>query len=335
MVNFEQPPTATDSTLKVESLLEQAGIDSRYATIEFMGSVLFPCTASTFSDGEIILAHQPMEDPTLQEQFGHTRFDQGKFGTYLRELFEGPDEIMRGQVDLLIRQSAAYMAGRVTRREIQLPNSPTVVVDSAAKKLRFDKTLEADLVEQPKVVLDYGPGLQGRFHIHQQLQDWRNNRFRPYTHLALGKGPFINTFLQFYWKEYAGPRAAEQAIGKIYIGREDGMADASNTFIEGSKRRAIPVEIADIALASGIHLAGQGEIFTALRNAFTLLRPNGVLLVRAPKAANDRTTFTSAEQMVEVALDAGFSLEKTRFFNTITGSNSSGATASLSAVFRK
>jgi len=152
----------------------------------------------------------------------------------LRELFSGDDIAMRHQVDGLVRVSATVLAHDVVRGNITLPSRQTVELhtrpgltrdelaqaailgkepsrDTTKPFMAFDHQAIA-LERPPKVVIDYGPGLQGRLHIDEQLADWRSGQL-PYAYLAIGKGPFANEFLQQYWAARLGNNP--QLVGSV------------------------------------------------------------------------------------------------------------------------
>lgn len=93
-----------------------------------------------------------------------------------------------------------------------------------------------------------------------------------------------------------------------------------------------PREFADLVVASGIHTAGHEEVGVGIANAHKLL----ALLIRAPKAVNPETPDSaSAEDMVDMALEAGFSRDRAQFFDTITQPDVGPRTESLSVVFTR
>lgn len=335
--NFIKPPSMGEGGGPVDlpSIYEAAGLPPEHLTAEFIRSHIIPCVAATFSDGELVIQHPPEQDPVVQEHFGATSYDQGAFGRRLRELFEGDDLALRHQVDGLIRYSATVFAHDAALGNVQLPSKPTVNIDSSRGTIGFDR-MTVPLSAEPRVVIDYGPGLQGRFHTERQLSDWNAGKM-PYTYLGIGKGPFVNQFLQSYWAARLGdPQLANSVIGRLYIGREDGIAAATTEFAAVQQQHTGTSEFADVVVASGIHTAGHDEVNVGITNAHKLLKPGGTLLIRAPKAPNQETPGSvPAEAMVAAALSAGFDQDKAQFFDTRTGGDVGPRVDSLSAVFRK
>ena len=305
---------------------------------------------------------RPPDDPVVREHFGETDYKQGTFGRRLRELIEGHDVPLQHQVDGLIRFSANILAHHAVSGTVTLPshrnveilhplvksegvNNPDILLVGAAAMRLGDITKPAigfdhhtvNLDAEPSVVMDYGPGLQGRHHIDRQLEDLRSGQ-RPYAYFAIGKGPFANEFLQQYWSARLGdnPAHLRRIIGSLYIGREDGIAAATTEFSEVQKQHTGSSEIADIVVVSAVQTAGHDELDTGIANAHKLLKPGGILLMRAPKAVNSRPDSVPAESMVEMALQAGFDRNQAQFFDVVTGSQAERQEVqTLSAVFRK
>jgi hypothetical protein len=204
-------------SIQLPLIYEAAGLPAEYLTAEFVRARVIPCVAATFSDGELVIQHSVEEDPVAQEHFGAQSYDQGTFGQRLRALFEGDNVAMRHQVDGLIRYSANVFAHDVTLGNTTLPRHQNVIIHGQA--VEFDHR-SVPLARPPQVVVDYGPGLQGRLHVDRQLADW-DAGVRPYAYLAVGKGPFVNEFLQQYWAARLGddPQLFRSVIGGGYVYR--------------------------------------------------------------------------------------------------------------------
>jgi hypothetical protein len=94
--------------------------------------------------------------------------------------------------------------------------------------------------------------------------------------------------------------------------------------------------VADVVLASGIHTAGFGEVERGIKNAYQLLKLDGVLLVRAPKSVGDeKPGSVPAAAMVGMADTAGFNTDTAQYFDVLTGPGDTPTVKTLSVVFRK
>lgn len=351
--NIVQPPSSSGSNEAIDliGICEAVGWPKERVTQEYVTRYMLPSIEATFCDGEVMVPHPVEEDSLNREYFGETIYNEGAFGTRLRELFDGEDIAMRGKVDKLVRFSAAVFAKQVVTGHVQLPGLANVTIGHhpatpggiwidprlriAQPTLGFDEK-EVSLPRYPEAVIDYGPGLQGRFRIEEQMGDMMSGQ-QPYTHVAVAKGPFINEFLMQYWaNRYNNQGILRQILGSAYIGREDGIASASTEIVTSQQQRMGTTEIADLVLASGIHTAGHQEVTTGINNAYKLLKPEGVLLVRAPKdASKENAKSVPAKDMIDAALSAGFQRSRADFYDTVTGGDTTPNVHSVAAVFRK
>lgn len=289
-----------------------------------------PAVAATFIDGEFIMQHEPSTDPEFNKHFGTGDYAKGEFGQRMRILAESDDPLIRQQAHTLIRASADQLAVDIVSGHFMPPPYKTVDISAASSLLKFDEQV-VQLAQPPQVVVDYGPGLQGIYRINQQLIDFADH-IQPFEYHPVAKGPFINQLLKTYRHLHLqdAPQIMHDVMGR-YTGYEDGIAATTD------QMTAIATNVADVVLASGIHTAGHQEIETGIKNAFTLLKPDGTLVIRAAKKANLETpTSVPAEDMIQMALNAGFDFSKAQLFDTVTGQSvRPEGFPGISAVFRK
>jgi hypothetical protein len=337
------PATRAEGVIELNypRIFEAAGLPPELIRPDVVDHYLPLCTAATFSDGELAGVHLPMEDPVMQKHFGRDRYEEGALGARLIELFnDSKDRPMQQQVDRLVRNAGIFLARSAIKGDLP-PLPPSVVVDVATSTLSFDRDHSVPLAEPPQVVMDFGPGTKGRYHIHQQIKDMTEGR-QTYSYFAIGKGPLIPRFLSEYWVQLLdGSQEAfdQMIIGKYLIPREDGMAAGSKAFIDIQRAQNGPVEAVDVAIASAVHTAGEKELATTFINTHKFLKPEGTLIIRAPKdVKGDRPDSVPAAQMVELVRNAGFSLSRAEFYDVTTGGGPLSVaplTDSLAAVFRK
>ncbi len=358
--NIIKPPSMGErGPVQLPLIYEAVGLPNNYLAADFIRAHVIPCVAATFSDGEIVIPHPAEEDPVVRKHFGTQSYHEGTFGRRLRDMFTGDDLAMRHQVDGLIRYSATVFAHDVVSGNVALPRHNNVAIHTqesltleerlkgvlfgdkppgspSKPVVEFDRR-KVELDVPPAVVVDYGPGLQGRFHIERQIADMQSGR-PAYAYLALGKGPFVNEFLMQYWAAKLGddPQKLGRVIGSLYIGREDGIAAATTEFAAAQQQHTGSSEFADVVVASGVHTAGYDEVGAGISNAYRMLKPDGTLLIRAPKAiAFEEPGSVLAGDMVEMALQTGFDRNKAQFFDTIAGGEICPKIDILSVVLRK
>ena len=332
MSYIQKPPTAGESgPIDVPALFDAIELPQQYHTAHFIRQHIVPAIASEFADGEITILHPPETEPAIREFFGDHEYSKGSFGRRFREITEGEDQSLRHHADSFIRFCANIVAKDVLEGGILPPPDPNVMVRKAGRAVLFDQKIVA-LNTDPRFVVDYGPGLQGRFHIEEQYATIRNT----YQYAAFTKGPFVNEFLMGYWGHMIGHDLLPRLLGGLYAGRENGLADASGDLISELATMGKTDGIADVVVASGIHSAGERDVETGIRNAHTLLRDGGSLVIRAPKKGNNASSgYAYAEGMLEMAESAGFSIEDSKLFAVQTGGEATKIVDAISAVVVK
>ena len=151
------------------------------------------------------------------------------------------------------------------------------------------------------VVVEYGPGLVGRKMLETQVEALQQGRV-PFQYIAVSDGPFVNEYLtQWYGTEVErriGAGAAQLLAGKLFIGREDGMLQATESLAESSQRP--DGGMGDVLLFSGVHEANPLELKYALQASPRLLAPEGRVLLGAPLAKVSAATTAYGEQLAWV-----------------------------------
>lgn len=334
------PPTrAPGDPIDVDypRLFAATGLPEEHHSPDLINHYVMMSTTVEFGNGEFLGRHLPISDPVLQQHFGADDFAEGTFGTRLRELFEGDDTGMQQQVDRLVRDAGMQLARDAVAGFLP-PSPPTVTIDVKHSMLTVDRDHTVPLAAPPQRVMDYGPGIKSRHHVDRQVQDMQND-VQPYSYFAITKGPLISGFLWEYWAQRIDdhdPKVLESIMANLCLRREDGIAAATTATVEFHEARKQSTEVADVVIASGVHTVGAKELHTGITNAYKLLNPGGVLVIRAPKeTGGDRPGTLAARDMVDLAHAAGFVASKAQFFDVETRSAVSRPVETLSAVFRK
>lgn len=92
--------------------------------------------------------------------------------------------------------------------------------------------------------------------------------------------------------------------GQLYIGREDGIAEATNEIILAQRAHDAPAEIADIILALGAHHTTPEDLRQGMENAHTLLKDAGMVIIRG--FAQPGTNELGTKEIAGWAFEAGF-----------------------------
>lgn len=160
------------------------------------------------------------------------------------------------------------------------------------------------LARQPQSVFDYGACLTGRSYVLDQAAFVRRG-LRPFAYLPLTRLHFTNeTLFSAYSTTFGRDGAALLAKSGAYVGREDGVAAATDETIRAQRAHNAPVDIVDIVLAAGAQHTTRADMKRGIQNAHVLLREAGMLVVRS--LARPAPAETGTEEIVGWALDAGF-----------------------------
>lgn len=329
-----KPPTAGEGgPIDLPALYDAVQLPREYLTPGFIREHVIPAMFTEFTDGEITSLHPTETDPVVAHFFGSDIYSDGVFGPRIRSLFENGDTPIRHQADAFVRFCADVVVRDIIEGNVRVPELPNVSINTQSQTIHFDNHC-VELETKPKMIIDYGPGIQGRFHVEQQIAEL--GKGGSYQHIAITKGPFINEFLMNYWGERVGRDLLPRVLGGYYVGRENGIAEASSDLITDFSKAIGSSEVADIVIASGVHSAGRTEMAIGIRNAHTLLRRGGSLLLRAPKIdAQINPDYAYAEHMIDMAEQAGFKTEDGQYFNVKTGGEAVEAVDAISALLIK
>lgn len=316
---------------------ETMGIPTRLLEKPDFPTHLAFATASAFSEGEITYNHPPFnpDHAVLREQFGEKCYVDGELGSRLQEYIAADDPRIKEAAAAFVGLGARLFAEKVVANGTVLPSAATVTVHKKDRKLAFHNH-EHVLQFDPKVVVDYGPGLAGRFHIDRQLADLHHHR-ATYQYYGFAQGIFVPEFLRHYLRlqgrQY--PHAAD-AI------RQTNLNTILDQGIEGSAHHLTPPFEAkgrnggfvDIVIASGIHSAGEAAL-NGIRQARGLLKRNGVLLVRDINEPIEEDPGVSMNAMIEAGLAAGFRSGRMRRYDLTVRSPQGGVHEGRAIVMQK
>ena len=327
---WKRPPKCPEDQVSAEDICELLGVPREIAAPPNFQKYVYPCALGVCSDDEVAYRHPGnFADSRLRELFGEQSYSLGTFEPALRALRrEAPGPWRKGLAAFETLTAIACVADIVKNRafSFQVP-SAHLVKDT----LVFDANQHSyDLppLSRPRVVVDYGPGLCGRFVVKEHLDALAQGR--PFVYLPITKGCFISVFMV----SFASTLMTKESL-PIYLSngffapREDGMLAAS-----GMLASTAP-DTADIVFCSGLQNVDKQELRAGIVNAFIALRAGGILLIRSQRTREPEDSST-VDDMLEIAYDAGFSPKTTRFFHSTSGDPRLGkATPTVSAILTK
>lgn len=275
---------------------EAAGLDvATYSTRDYIASRGVWGLIELFSDGELrVLAGNDSaaaDRASVRQRSGQAR--HGEFYTKmsdLRSAVQTESSPIADELNKLARFCGATLAEYVTRGEFRLPDAklarPGISARTGRVSVQFD-TYSWQSTRDTAVILEYGPGVTGKKFLDIQLDTLRlQRRLPPFQYLGISDGPFINQFLVTYLGnrlvEQFGPEARQLGSnGRLFIGREDGMQQATHELLATSQPSGTH-EMCDLILLTGVHRANPHELQDTIKRSPQLLHPEGKLMLSAP-----------------------------------------------------
>ena len=286
---------------RVEELWEQLGVPPDLIWERDTQALLVPCAMEVFCD-ELKLPHPGVAaDARLRALFGSQSFEEGSFGPVLRDVLAEDSLATRAAIEAFRALIAAILAnwtvvGGLMSHVLPSTNlvSDTILFDGNQHRYELPPSSHA------RIVVDYGPGLGERFILQEHFRAVAADR--PFFYLPVTKGPFVNHFAVRYLELLHGQDVVGQYLAKgYYLRQEDGILAATTRLIASAAAGQC-----DVIFCSGLQLVDRRELEAGIMNAFTLLRPGGVLLIRATKERNPPESSTAGD-MLTTAYQAGFS----------------------------
>ena len=314
----------------MEDICELLGAPREFATLENFQKYIFPCALAVCSHDEVARLHPGnFEDAKLGELFGEHSYSEGTFQPALRAILkESPAAWRKGLAAFEMQAACACAADIMISPGWSSHAASTTLMNDT---LLFDANQHSyDLppVSHSRIVIDYGPGLQGKFLVREHLNALAQGR--PFVYVPVTKGCFIAAFLiSFASTLMTKDSMAVYMNNGFFVPQEDGILFATNRFVVSAPGTV------DVIFCSGLQLVDKVELRAGIVNAFTLLRSGGILLIRSQRTRDPEDSST-VDDMLEIAYEAGFSAKTTRFFHSISGDSRLGkATPTVSAILTK
>lgn len=313
-------------SLRIEELLQQLGVPHELMWDTETQTLLISCAMEIFCD-EVKLPHPgAVVDARLRALFGRQSFEEGFFRPALLKTLAERSSANEPAIKALQGLFATILARWALsgRMSYHLP-STNLVGDT----LFFDgneHSYELSRSSRPRTVVDYGPGVGERFILHEHFRAVAAGR--PFFYLPVTKGSFVNQFALRYLDMLHGQEELNRYLAKnFYLPQEDGILAATTRMRASSLSGQC-----DVILCSGLQMIDRRELEAGIVNSSLLLRPGGVLLIRATKERNPPESAT-ADDMLAIAYQAGFS--DPLLFNSVATPRPGERFATLSAIMTR
>lgn len=285
--------------IDISELGKQIGLpelaDASYEDIE---NDVVNAAIAGFADSDLMLLHPPYEGQKA-ELYGFTQYNQGRVARTM-----GKAAIENGPTPGILYDFQSYTAARLTQ-----PRGPFEASRELGAVRIYSEAITIDenplaLPRKPTLVFDYGACLTSRSYIADQRKILERHQ-RPFTYLPITRSHFMNQVLLNTYDTDYGPGTAEAMVrNQLYIGQENGVGPATSEIVENQRAHKIPTEVADIILAIGARHISSESMECGIKNAHTLLKEGGMLVIRA--AANPASHEVGAQKIADWAFESGF-----------------------------
>ena len=285
--------------VSIPELVRQVGLDE-LAGIgrEEVANYFMPAAVTGLADGDFVTMHEPFVDKQA-ELYGENHFGDGRVAQAIaRAAIE--NGMTPGQIYNFQGYAAEYFVE---------PSSPFRSQATESVVHIYPETVTIDdnplvLARTPSLVFDYGACLTGRSYLADQIA-FMDRGERPFTYSPLTRLHFTNqTLINTYFANYGRETAQAFLNNQLYIGREDGVAAATDEIIRAQTVHNVPTDVADIILCTGTQHTAPADLQRGIANAHTLLKEDGMLVVRSlARPASDEL---GTAKITGWAFEAGF-----------------------------
>ena len=322
---WDKPPLHPEKQATADGICELLGVPEKIQGIPSYPYYVYPCALEVCVDRELYFRHpQNFSEAKLIELFGRQNYNEGSFQPALRAMIEeSPPAWQRGLEDFQKKVAYSLVSNLLHVKQFSI-YGPSVRL--ARDTLLFDQhSVELPPLQRPRVVVDYGPGINSRFMLQEHVEALQQGR--PFTYVPIAKGCFINFFMGIFLSMLMTPEASENYMRRRFLfSSEAGILTASSNMARTSPGAA------DLVLCSGLQDVEKQALRAGIENAFTILRPDGILMVRSQRIRDPESSST-VDDMLEIAYQAGFSAKSARFFHSMAGLNNHMPT--MTALLRK
>jgi hypothetical protein len=323
---WKKPPQCPEDRVTPEDICVLLGVPREIA-VSHSQKYIYSAALDIFSDDEVASLHrEPVTDPILRNLFGETKYSQGSFQPALRKMMQECHPGWQKGLGTFQANIAISCAVNVVKNgAFNWQAASANLVDDT---LLFDANQHSyplPPLSRPRILIDYGPGLSGRFVMKEHLNALAKGR--PFVYAPIARGSFIPTFLVSYVSTLMTKESMSIYMNNgFFAPKHEGIRAVTNYFIQAAPGQA------DVIFCSSLQMVDKQELRAGIENAYPLLRDGGVLLLRSQKTREPAESST-IDDMLDIAFASGFSSQSARYFHSISGGGK--ATPTLSAILIK
>lgn len=288
---------------------EQVGLEEGELVNIEAQRVFVAASMAGLSDEDLVVLHEPYDEDRKVQLYGYTAYNEGSVAQDVARL--ALENGMQPGPVYDFQNLVAQFYDHAVEPQQETPSTvrvfpEAVIVDKNPLLLR----------RHPDVVVEYAACLTSRSLIGDQL-NFVTMGARPFTYTPITRLHFANRVLMQTYDILVGPGTANAVINdRLYIGREDGVKDATNEMIALQGAFGTEVAIADVVIASGEQHTTPDDLKAGAENAYALTREDGIFIIRG--FARPATDEVGTDRIVGWALDAGFREERTLTYTGAT-----------------
>ncbi|MCA9324561.1 hypothetical protein KDA23_00625 [Candidatus Saccharibacteria bacterium] len=294
------------STVSFAELVETIGLED-LASInrDEIANDFMPASVTGLADGDFVLAHLPYTGRKA-ELYGENHFANGLVAKAMADV-----AMVNGLRPGLVYDFQTFAA------EYFVTNSLFAAYQSDSTVKIFPEVVTIDdnglaLKRPPSHVIDYGACLTSRSYLNDQMNFITSDQ-RPFVFSPLTRTHFTNQVLLNTYKARYGQDVARAIIDqRFYIGREDGIAAATDEMVSAQRAQGALVEVADIILATGMQHTTPEDMRRGIENGYSLLKEGGMLVIRA--LARPAVDEIGTDDLAGWAYEAGFPEKNTLLY---------------------
>lgn len=257
-----------------------------------------PASIAGLADGDLYVMHEPYSGNEA-DLYGESHYGEGRVA----------EVMLKAALANGMQPGPLYGFQGIAAEFMTNPLSPFGIKTADSSVHIYPEAVVVDnhpiaLPRKPSFVMDYGACLTGRSYLADQLLFVRQGE-RPFAYSPLTRLHFTNQVLMHTYNVLYGRGTADMFIdNQLYIGREDGVAGATDELISGQQAHSAPTEVADVIICAGSQHTTAEDLKKGVSNAHRLLKEGGKFIVRS--LAQPSSDELGTQAITNWAFEAGF-----------------------------
>lgn len=274
-------------------LPELADIDHEEIVREFS-----PAAIAGFADGDIVIQHEQFTDPQQVKLYGQAIFNLGEVAKRLHDA-----SVETAEEPGLVRDLQSFMA-----QTFSISSSMYDRTNGGLSVMVYPGAIEVDdtpivLNRVPETVVEFGACLSSRSVIRDQLA-FRTAGEGIFRYVPITRNHFTNQVLLNDYDRMLDGLSERMIERGLFIGREDGIARATDEIISAQDAAGAPSDIADLIICTGGQHTTEADLKRGAENAIKILKDDGLFVIRA--LARPAADEIGADQIADWAFESGF-----------------------------